>query len=163
MILNEQLRFDDADAAVKRAFLRSPERVCLRPPDQLYKWTSRPLTNGGRISPWWSFVRTRRLPNGTLAEGFRVSEERAKRLGKTHRDFTRARAAISGEFENRMTDLLLIELTQPVWAFAGTASGQREFSQKEIEVQHVYFIGGAHQVWVPNLTVQHLRQISTLA
>jgi hypothetical protein len=163
MILNEQLRFDNADATVKRAFLGTPDRVCLRPPDQLYRWTSRPLINGDRISPWWSFVHTRRLPSGALAEGFRVSEERAKRIGRTHREFARARAAISGEFQNDMTTLLLVELTQPVWAFAGTASGQREFGPKKIELQHVYLIGGAHQVWVPNLTRRCVRQISTLA
>ena|SRR5579872_5736765 len=163
MILNEQVRFDDADATVKRAFIRRPERVCLRPPDRLYKWTDRTLITDGRISPWWSFVNTRRLPSGALADGFRVSEERARRLGRTHREFARARAAVSAQFNNAMTDLLLVELTQPVWAFAGAASGQREFSQKEIELQHVYFIGGAHQVWVPNLTARHLRQIATLA
>lgn len=56
MVLNEMLRFEDVDAAVKRAFLRTPERVLLSPPAGLYKWTDRPLINANRISPWWSFV-----------------------------------------------------------------------------------------------------------
>jgi hypothetical protein len=95
MALNETLRFEDVDSAVKRAFLRTPERVLLSSGTGLYKWTDRPLVNANRISPWWSFLESRLLPSGTMAEGFRVSEERAARLKRPHREFTRARAAIS--------------------------------------------------------------------
>jgi hypothetical protein len=61
-----------------------------------------------------------------LAENFLVSEERAAWLGKSHRNFARARA-ISDQFGNKMAHLLLLQITQPVWGFAGQASGQREF------------------------------------
>ena len=50
---------------------------------------------GQNISPWWSFVEARTLPSGKFVEGFRVAEERARRLGKSHREFARSRAAIS--------------------------------------------------------------------
>src|SRR4051812_8067573 len=105
MILNEDLRFENADATVKRAFLRVPEKVLLTPPMQLYKWTGRPLLDGSRITPWWWFVQATRLPTGVVAEGFRTSEERARRLGKSHRTFARARAAVSGQFGNTMENL----------------------------------------------------------
>lgn len=160
MILNENLRFDDVDSQVKRAFLHTPDRVLLAPRVRLYKWTNRSLIDGTRITPWWSFVESTRLPSGMMAEGFRMSEERAARLGKTHRDFARARAAVSGQFGNTMAHLLLIETNQPVWGFAGQASGQREFADDRPEFAHVFLIGGAHQVWGPNLTPLHVGQVS---
>ena len=159
MTLNENLRFEDVDPTVKRAFLRTPDRVLVAPGVRLYKWTNRPLTDGSRITPWWSFVESTRLPSGMLAEGFRVSEERAARLGKSHRNFARARAAISDQFGNTMAHLLLVQITQPVWGFAGQASGQREFADDRPELQHVFLIGGAHQVWLPNLEPRHVTQI----
>jgi hypothetical protein len=123
MILNEDLRFDAVDASVKRAFLRPPEKLLLSARTHLYKWTDGPLDQGGRVSPWWSFVETTQLPSGVVADGFRVSEERARRIGRTHRELARARAAISGEFKNRLSNLLVIELAVPVWGFAG--AGER--------------------------------------
>jgi hypothetical protein len=52
MTLNEDLRFEDVDPTVKRAFLRVPDRILVAPGVRLYKWTNRPLTDGSRISPW---------------------------------------------------------------------------------------------------------------
>ena len=91
-----------------------------------------------------------------MAEGFRVSEERAARLGRTHRDFAKARAAISDRFQNSMTNLLVIQLKEPVWGFAGQASGQRQFAEDQADLQHVFLIGGAYQIWIPNLTLRHI-------
>ena len=156
MTLNESLRFRDVDPIVKRAFLRAPEKIQLYASVQLYKWTNRPLLGRQGISPWWSFVESTRLPNGTIAEGFRVSEERAARLGRMHRDYAKVRAAISGEFHNSMTDLLVIRLNEPVWGFAGQAAGQPEFAKDHVGLQHVFLIGGAWQVWIPNLTERHV-------
>jgi hypothetical protein len=57
-----------------------------------------------------SFVEARRLPSGATVDGFRVAEERACRLGKTHREFAHSRAAISDQFGNTMTHLVVVEL-----------------------------------------------------
>ena len=122
MILNEELHVADLDPTVKRAFLRVPDKILLAPSVQLYKWTSRPLFGGSGITPWWSFVQTTRLPSGMVADGFRVSEERAARLGKSHREFARARAAVSEQFGNTMKNLLVIQINVQVWAFAGQAA-----------------------------------------
>jgi len=160
MILNEDLRFEDADLSTRRAFLRAPEKVLLPARVRLYKWTNRSLSDDiGRISPWWSFVESTRLPSGTIVEGFRVSEERAARLQRSHREFARARAAISEQFGNTMTDLLIVRLILPAWGFAGPASGQREFADHRTDLQHVFLIGGAHQIWVPNLTLRHVTTV----
>lgn len=163
MTLNESLRFEDADGTVKRAFLRPPEKIKISARKQLYKWTNRPLIGGWGITPWWSFVESTRLPSGALAEGFRVAEERALRLGKPHREFARARAAISDQFNNSMSDLLVIVLNEPVWGFAGQASGQPEFKDEQVDLRNVILIGGAWQVWVPNLTLKHVTALPVRA
>src|SRR5215831_7969770 len=162
MILNEGLRFDTVDASVRRAFLRPPEKLQLSARTHLYKWTDGPLNQGGRISPWWSFVETTLLPSGAMADGFRVSEERAKRIGRTHRELARSRAAISGQFNNRLSNLLVIELSVRVWCFAGQASGQPEFARDQPELSNVFLIGGAYQVWVPGLTPMQVKSIPAL-
>lgn len=163
MALNETFRFEDADAVVKRAFNRPPEKTCIRAGRQLYKWTGWPLEGPNGISPWWSFVESTRLPSGAMAEGFRVSEERARRLGKSHRDYARVRAAISDQFNNSMADLLVVHVNEDVWGLAGLASGQREFKDDQVDRQHVYLIGGAWQVWIPNLTTRHVTALAVRA
>jgi hypothetical protein len=162
MTLNEGLRFESVDATVKRAFLRPPEKLRLATRTHLYKWTDSPLNQGGHISPWWSFVESTQLPSGVIADGFRVSEERAKRIGRTHREFARSRAAISGQFNNRLSNMLLVELSVPVWGFAGQASGQPEFARDQPELANVFLIGGACQVWIPGLTPLHVKSIPAL-
>jgi hypothetical protein len=87
-------------------------------------------------------------------DGGRVSNigGAGRALGKSHHEFARARAAVSGQFRNTMKNLLVIRLNTQIWGFAGQASSQREFVDDQTDLQHVYLIGGAHQVWVPNLT-----------
>ena len=87
-----------------------------------------------------------------MADAFRTSEERVARLGKSHREFARALPAGSEQFCNTMKNMLVIQLKTQIWGFAGQASGQREYAEDQTDLQHVYLIGGAHQVWVPNLT-----------
>jgi len=95
-------------------------------------------------------------------EGFSVAEERARRLQKTHRDYVRARVALSGEFGNAMAMLLMVVLVVPVWGFAGQASGQPEFAKKFRDLQHIYLIGGAYQLWIPNLTYSAVRVLQVV-
>ena len=163
MILNEDLRFESVGSSVKRAFVRVPEKIRLAPGQQFYKWTSNPLLGGRGITPWWSFVESTRLPSGVIAEGFQVAEQRAARLGKTPRDFARARAAVSGQFGNSMSDLLVVSLNLSAWGFVGQASGQREFADDRADLRHVFLIGGAWQVWIPNLESRHLSVVPARA
>ena len=92
-----------------------------------------------------------------------MAEERAARLGKPHREFARARAAISDQFDNSMSDLLVVTLHEAVWGFAGQASGQPEFRDDQVELRHVILIGGAWQVWIPNLTSRHVTALPVRA
>ena len=161
MNLNDSLDVDRIDATVRRAFLRRPQKLLLQPGVRLYRWTNEPVLGTSRISPWWSFVDATRLPNGELAEGLRVAEERARRIDRTHREFDRSRAAISDEFRNTMSHLIVGRLTTAAWGLAGQASGQPEFAKARQDMQNVVLIGGAHQIWIPNLTAAHLQQVHT--
>jgi hypothetical protein len=163
MALNEDLRFEDVDPQVRRAFLRAPEKCPISAGARLYKWTNRPWVGMTTITPWWSFVETTRLPSGSLAAGFRASETRAARLSETHREFAKARAAISDRFGNTMANLLVVRVNEPVWGFAGQASGQPAFAEDDIDRRNVVLIGGAWQIWIPNLTTRHLSLASLSA
>ena len=162
MVLNEDLAFADAGEVVKRAFRGVPEKMLLNSNVRLHKWTSAARIDGSRITPWWSFVETIRLPSGRCLEGFRTAERRAARLGTTHREFVRARAGISDQFGNTMTDLVMGVMLMPVWGFAGYASGQPEFAKDRPDLGVVFLIGGAPHVWVPNLTPRHITTIPVL-
>jgi hypothetical protein len=163
VVLNENLDVNRLDETVRRAFLRPPERVLLKTATRLYKWSNRPLVGEHGISPWWSFVESIRLPGGAITEGFRVSEERARRIGRTHREFARSRAAISEQFGNTMARLIVVTLTGEAWALAGQASGQPEFAKARADLRNVCLIGGAYQVWIPNLTPRHVQELPALA
>ena len=162
MILNENLDVNGVDGTVRRAFLHRPEKILLKPPARLYKWTNRRALAERDLSPWWSFAETTPLPSGAIAEGFRIAEERAHRLQRSHREFARSRAAISDRFGNTMQHLIVVQLTTPAWGLAGQASGQPEFAEARGDLGHVFLIGGAYQVWIPNLTRRHVQEVPTL-
>jgi len=160
MALNEDLVFTSAPAYVRSAFIGIPEKALLGRGTKLYKWTDYPLHGQDGITPWWSFVIQTRLPGGFVAEGFRTSEQRAHRLGVTHREYQRVRSAVSENFNNNLQNLLLIELREDVWGFAGQTRGQPEF--KDPALANVFLIGGKGQLWIPNLTRMQVLKIESL-
>ena len=139
-ILNDGLQFSDLSPDDRHAFLRTPERKLFDARTKFYKFTDNPLVGNEGISPWWSFFDSSRLSDGTVVDGFEAAEEYASRLGKSHREYQQVRSAISERFNNRMRDLLMIQLNTKAWGFAGVASGQKEF--KDPALANVYFIGG---------------------
>ncbi len=123
----------------KKAFLGVPDKIWLKPGTKLYKFTDYPLiADNGRITPWWSFVVGRTLPSGRKAEGLRRSEEAAQRLGVSHRDYQKYRAAVSEKFDNNLSFFLLIMLKEGAWGFAGTTSGQPEFKDPALKHFRIY-------------------------
>ena len=158
MSLNQNLEFSSAPDYVKKAFLGVPDKAWLKPGTKLYKWTDYPLVGpDGRITPWWSFVIRRKLPSGLIAEGFRDSEIRAQRVGVSHRQYQLVRGAVSEKFENKLENLLIIELVTGAWGFAGVTSGQPEF--KDPRLANVFLIGGKGQLWLPNLAEADVHEI----
>jgi hypothetical protein len=59
---------------------------------------------------------------------------------------------------NKMTEAVAIELLLGAWGYIGRASGQR----KDADDPQVFFIGGEYQVWIPGLTINHVKRISIL-
>ena len=98
-----------------------------------------------------------RLPSGFEAVGFRGSEIYARRLGVAHREYQRVVGAVSEKFNNKMQNLLLIQLNFDIYGFAGPTSGQQEF--KDPARANVYLMGGKGQVYIPNLTVPYVSKI----
>lgn len=67
---------------------------------------------------------------------------------------------MSETFNNKLQNLLLIELIADVWGFAGKTSGQPEF--RDPALANVFLIGGKGQLWIPGLKLEHLRQIEAV-
>jgi len=160
MIHNDSVDFArEASDQDQRAFLAPPKRILLRDKTQIYRWADFREGKDGKVSPWWSFVESKRLPDGEVFDGFRVREERARRIGKTHREYARARLALSEKFKNNMTFLFLARLKVSVWGFYGKVKAQPEFQAEA--AKHILFIGGSYQLWIPKLTYSdHLQDES---
>jgi hypothetical protein len=145
--LNEVLTFDAAPADVRRGFRcgRAQKRLLL-PGVALYKFTQHPLFDAaGRVTPWWFAVE----PLAADDPGLAGALERAKRLGVAPATFVRARAAVTRQW-NTLSDLLRVRLLVPVWAFVGRCADQP--IDTDPRLANVVFIGGAYQLWVPNLS-----------
>ncbi len=63
---------------------------------------------------------------------------------------------MSERFDNNLEHLVIATVNVMVWAFWGTVSGLRDF--KDPRLDHVFLVGGAHQLYIPNLQYpDHLR------
>jgi hypothetical protein len=164
MSLNEDYDFANAEEHVRRAFLGTPTRTELRQGTQLYRFTNGPLssTPADAVSGWWLPIITMPTAAGMVVDGFRVNEQRATRLNLSHREYLRARAAISEKFDNTMKHLMLVALKASMWAFVGLSAGQRQFKDQR-DLRHVYLIGGATQIWIPRLHVRDLQMLGESA
>ncbi|HEY6337179.1 MAG TPA: hypothetical protein VIW68_01675 [Candidatus Sulfotelmatobacter sp.] len=157
--LNESKDFTTiATVEVRRAFLSAPEsKELLKAHTRLYKWTQHPLVGEYGITPWWSVVDALKLKTGTTVPSLQTLHEWCSRLGVDEREYARVRSAVTEQW-NTMSKPLFIELTQPVWAWIGKVSGQK----KNTADPQVFLIGGNYQLWLPNLTIQHVKQIAAL-
>ena len=170
MALNEHLEFSSVKKDHRDAFIGPVEKIWIDPETKLYKFTDHPLeSDAGYITPWWSFVTSRTLPSGRQMQGFRQAETAANRLGVSHREYQKYRSAVSEAYKNNLSKVLLVFLTEGVWAFAGITAGQQEFDmndeerKKDPSLGKVYLIGGRGQVYIPNLKRGHLQEIPAMA
>ena len=119
---------------------------------QLYKFTQHSLSYKGRITPWWSSVNLV-IPGDT---GLKLLLERSERLGVKPAEFARARNAVTNQW-NSMSGLLIGRLIVPAYGFVGRVATQR--MDEDPAYKNVKFIGGAIQIWIPNLTDSHIRKV----
>lgn len=147
-----------ADEDVRRAFLSGHPSVTelLHTGTKLFKWTASITTSRG-VSPWWQFLKPRRLANGDQCPGIAELQRYSHRVGGHDRDYARARMAVTNQW-NRMTRCVAIELLTPQWGYIGKAAGQR-VNQDD---SSVYYIGGEYQVWIPGMVASDIRQMSIL-
>jgi hypothetical protein len=140
----------------KAAFIsRRPELVSwLDKGTKLFKWTQSITTSRG-VSPWWQFLTAHVLPNGEVCPGIRELQERARNTGSHDRDFARAQAAVTLNW-NKMTSPVAIEMTDGAWGYIGRAAGQL----RDKSDPGVFFIGGGYQVWIPDISIHIIKQIA---
>lgn len=146
-ILNSQLEFASLPSEHQDAFIgHAATKVCFLPGLEFYKFTDRGLFGAaGFASPWWFGVRPLVPGDIGLDELFR----RAGMRSVDPRDFARATAAVTKEW-NAMTSLTLIRLLRPAYGLVGRCRHQQY--NTEPQLANVAWIGGAWQVYLPNLT-----------
>lgn len=145
-MLNQDIDFMTLDADARNAFLGVPEKKLLAAGTQLYKFTEHSLYKAdGTVTPWWSTVE----PIDPTDTGLAVLLERSAALGVSPNEFARARSAVTQQW-NSMTGLIIARLNVPAYGMAGRCSSQ--LYDNSPAFQNVRFIGGAWQVYIPNLT-----------
>ena len=116
----------------------------------LYKLTQYDLVYKGQITPWWNYFHpTRvRLENGQafFEGGWTEAQVRAQRLGATAEEYGRVRSAVTHEW-NTMTNFLKARLNRDVYGWFGQNMGMPTHQNS----RKVLFIGGAYQLYIPNL------------
>jgi hypothetical protein len=147
--------FERAPAMVRNAFLGRRAVECkLDPGFELYKFTHFPLCDpDGRVTPWWFSV----TPLFPTDPGLAGVIKQSNNLGNGPRVYSRARAAVTNQW-NHMTNLLKARLLEPIPAFAGRCAGQL-VDNEDPGMKNVFFIGGAYQLWIPNLTASQIVEI----
>jgi len=140
-ILNEDLEFADAPAVVKDAFMRGvAEKKPFSRSTVLYRLVTN-LQNTG-IGEWWQ-------ASSALSE-YRF---RAMQASAPLADYSRARLAVSVDWNARMDSLCKVMLLEDVVGFEGRSRHQPLSRQ----LTNVLLIGGGNQIWIPNLTTRHTR------
>jgi hypothetical protein len=141
--LNEELDWKQiaSDPKVSGAFLRPPVKTILNPGTSLCRFittlTKNELKEGDKgefNGRWWIEWR------------FAVAEiNRWRTLRASPKDVLRGRFAVTTEFSSKLDSMLQIVLSKPVFAWKGTARYQED------SIQRVTYLGGAEQLYIPNL------------
>lgn len=153
-VLNESISFVTAPADVQQTFHgRTAIRQHVPAGQVLYKFTQFPLVSDkGLITPFWSWA----TPTNAEDPGLEKLIERAGNLGVPAADFARARSAVVQQW-NEMSGLLRVRLLVPVCGLYGRCGTQRVDQRSEFD--KVVFIGGAWQLWIPNLTRREVVEV----
>jgi len=140
-ILNQDLDWDKFDLDVKGAFRRGAAvKIQIAPNSMLCRFiTAESKKNNIRgneifFSPWWTdWDSTFHL----------IARWRA--TGATTEEIVRAKLAVTEKFSRELDYLVQIVLTKPVFAWEGVTNYQDD------KIRHVTYIGGATQLYLPNL------------
>ena len=126
------------------AFIGTPVYVELPRGERLYKFVSLPVVRERVLrSPWWIRQQT-----------FDLLRLRAQRLQRPLAEVVRSHMAIAMEWNPGMETMWIVVLAARVSAWEGRARTQRVSTASN----QVAFLGGGHQVCVPDLTQGHIAQ-----
>lgn len=153
--LNWDLSFSALKAEDRNAFMREPEKKRLDKKFQLYRWGI--VTPGRDFSPWWSSVEPLAADDPGLSGNLQLAGQLSIGLDA----YERSRKAVSYGFGNPMNNLLLVALLEPTWALVGRCSNQPVLDQNNLP--HVVYIGGAYQVYIPNLNAGNVKLLKNAA
>jgi hypothetical protein len=160
-MLNEEISLDKFNGDFfynnrhPKDFFRSKkakERILLPEDTVLWKCTDFGISPSHAITEWW-------VHGKHLEEVLR----RCAGLGTTVQRYCRARYAVIWEWKSGMTRVVEARLIQSVYAFSGeTAAVDTQYSTagKDTGLKNIALIGGDPQLCIPNLTVNHIKQIS---
>jgi hypothetical protein len=153
MILNNTIRFEMAPENVRKAFRRQQAtKKLLHSGHGLYKFTAYPLFRpDGSVTPFWFSV----IPITPGDTGLAGLQQRSVVLTSEESTTARARGAVTRQW-NPMTGLLRARLLAPVYGFIGQCSGQP--IDEAPWLSNIFFIGGAWQLWIPNLGAQTIAE-----
>ena len=136
----------------KRFVVGRQRRNCSTLNHQLYKFTGYPLFRpDGSVTAFWFSLE----PVEEGDTGLAGLQQRSVILTSETPITARARGAVTRQW-NPMTGLLRARLLAPVYGFVGQCSCQP--IDEAPWLSNVFFIGGAWQLWIPNLSAQTITQ-----
>lgn len=175
-VLNETLVFAHEPAGVQAAVVgKSARRTLLMSGMELYKFTGYdvvPNRAGSNYSPWWAAIVP--LP-GTPDPGLDGHVAAAQAAGLSMLEYARETFAVMlgwnslGIPQSGLAKVVRIRLTQPVYGFGGLCQRMREtinpkrvigkVNPRQSPMNPPTFMGGAYQLYIPNLTAAHVHGI----
>ena len=164
--LNIGLGFSALSDEQQGSFLPSPVPVLVRfeTGKCVYKWTEFPLVNPrkGTISEYWFPWESIKIGLQEIG-GFKEFRIRHRNVGGgvgRPQEAARSLAAVTEQW-NGMGSILKAQFLKPVWGFLGRTRWQRKFKDPEhpVELENVFFIGGAYQVVIPRLSSEWIKQV----
>jgi len=164
--LNRGLSFSALTKEQQVSFHPSPVPVLIKfeAGNCVYKWSDYgTLVNPkGKISEYWFSWKSLKVVDREI-DGFKEFRMRHhNRGGGVGRPQQAARAlgAVTEQW-NGMNAILKAQFLRPVWGFVGRIAAQRKLDDPKHpgEQENVYFIGGAYQVVIPNLTMEFIKKL----
>ena len=153
--LNHEFEFErDANEEVRLAFSGMVRRLLLPLGIRLWKWTDHEVLPGRRVSPWWLPLEPERVEGFENAINLRELERQITLREGGPRSTLRPALAILPEW-NGMQRMLIVNLLIPAFGFAGFAAMQ-QMNDLENQPMPVFLAGGHPQLFIPNLTSDHI-------
>jgi len=155
-ILNQDIERPTNPTVLKSFRNQSMRKILLDAGHELYKFTSHPLLGSPKgITPYWFSLSPLEGDRGLA--GLMHDAETVHTEAK---DFARARAAVAPQWGNSMSNLLRARLMTSAYAFVGQAAGQpcEDDPPSAQPMARVFLIGGAMQLWIPNLTTASIME-----